>query len=549
MKTFNSIVKTIAVLCITGALFFSCSVNDTDEYGTLVIKLPGSARAAVSNDFIKTLSYRIECSNDAEEKKANHDARSSGDSVSISLAPGAWAVTLTVLNAADQEISDKHTTTVLIEGGKTNTAEFRNVQIDTSRNDVSGFKITKPVSADGKIDGNNITITIPEGTKLDNMSFSVIHTGVSIKHEPDDSKLNFEKNESYTFTVTAENKNTKTYTVMVTTGEGPGDNLGYMGETLSFIGQVYGGESNKNDPTKPYNHDAEVYTEGETGGKGAITKGKLNFTIGTPAKLQPLFANEGEEMNNMYSNLKLNPGGANSAPLNLWAISQESNNNYVLRKKNTTTNTILQTTITENVEYLYVDRDVTITAKGKEFTDKDISVITSDLNLKLRKGWNAIYRIDTTTIILGKSLSTINISLGNPELKWVLELDEDHEFAPSPNPSPSKIIDINVNEWSDFMSLSVGEVHRYNFNAQANKRYWVYWIDTTKKINVSVRNNSSYIIESTSGTTWTVLDLVIGKYLNFTQGSSSGNVIIEVQGSGEYAICLSTSADPDLPWQ
>jgi hypothetical protein len=553
MKTLNSIVKITAALCIMGALFFSCSINDTDEYGTLVIKLPGSGSArAVSNDFIKTLSYRIEYSNDTEEKEVNHSARSSGDSVSISLSPGAWVVTLTVLNAADQEISDKYTTTVLIEGGKTNTAEFKNVQIDTSRNDITSFKITKPVSADGKFNGNNITINIPEGTKLDNMSFSVIHTGKSIKHEPNHKTLNFQDNESYTFTVTAENENTKPYTVTVTASESP-DDSGYLGETLSFNGQqVYGGQSQHFDPNEPYTHNATVSAEFDIGGSGRISAGKLTFTIGTPEIISPLkqalFPDE-EEINSMYNNLKLTPDNARGTPLSLSAISRESGNKYVLKRENIAANTILHTTITESVEYLYVDRDVTITAKGKDFTNKGISVITLDLNLKLRKGWNTVCRNETTTTILGKPISTISISLGNSDVKWVLELDDGSSGSNPvfPNPSPSEITNIELNKWYEDND---GDIHRYSFNADANTTYYVYWI-SMNPITVGVKENassSSYIIQPTTGTKWSLSGMELGdteKYLSFKR-SSSGNVIIEVKGNSNYAIYLSKSATPPI---
>jgi hypothetical protein len=128
MKTLNSIVKTIAALCIIGALFFSCSANGTDEYGTLVIKLPGSgsAREAASPehpDFLDTLTYRTECSNGT--KKVSQDDPS-GKTVSISLPPGWWKVTLTVLDANNNEVgSNKNEPKwVFIESGRINSTSI-----------------------------------------------------------------------------------------------------------------------------------------------------------------------------------------------------------------------------------------------------------------------------------------------------------------------------------------------------------------------------------------------------------------------------------------
>jgi len=121
MKTLNPIVKTIAALCITGALFFSCSMYDPDKDGTLVINLPGSdsARAAtaattgVSSSSVR--KYRIACGNGTEEVIR---VASSG-SVSMSLPSGRWAVILTVLDDSGQDIGSSDMETVVIEGGKT----------------------------------------------------------------------------------------------------------------------------------------------------------------------------------------------------------------------------------------------------------------------------------------------------------------------------------------------------------------------------------------------------------------------------------------------
>jgi len=303
MKILNSTVKTIAALCIIGALFFSCSTNDTDERGTLVIKLPGSASARNAFTDFTELKYRIECGNSLEKVSLN---AGSGVSFSISLSPGKWTVTLTALDAADQKIGSSEPETAVIKGGKT--------------------------------------------------------TSISI------------------------------YVAL--------DEYPYWGETLELFGQVYGGESQDYNFDKPYDHNADVYVKENTGGTGKISEGKLTFIIGAPGTKVSL--KELLQKTDMYSNMDLSHDNAKGAFLDLGAESLKSGNNYTLRKKSITDTP--PSTITEGVDYLYVDRDVTITAE-------------SDLNLNLKKGWNALYSKETITGNTG----TFSLSLHNPALKWVLE--------------------------------------------------------------------------------------------------------------------------------
>jgi len=339
MKTLNSTVKIIAALCIIGALFFSCSINDADKHGTLTIKLPGSDSArAASPDFtdFTDLKYRIVCSGSDE---VSLDA-GSGDFVSITLLPGKWTVTLTVSDSTGQDIGSSKPETAVIESGKT--------------------------------------------------------TSVSI------------------------------YVAL--------DEYPYFGDTLYLSGQVYGGDHNDYNPNKLFIHGAKVYSEGIINENGVDTNGKLDFTIKESPQTQSIFTTGSEEMemlNSWYSGVNVIPNDVEGTFLSLRAISHESRIDYVLIRKEETTTSYPPMTITKNVEYIYVNKDVTITANGNTtFPYKDILITTSNLNLKLKKGWNAIYREIKTTE--GVPVSLGDISLRNPDIKWVLP--QDGMIRPSTKP-------------------------------------------------------------------------------------------------------------------
>jgi hypothetical protein len=81
------------------------------------------------------------------------------------------------------------------------------------------------------------------------------------------------------------------------------------------------------------------------------------------------------------------------------------------------------------VEYLYVDRDVTVTLGANEvsdeYTDDDGTTISytntyKAATLKLSKGWNALYYEYGGTQSGTTLTQTLSVSVGNPDLRWVL---------------------------------------------------------------------------------------------------------------------------------
>jgi hypothetical protein len=104
----------------------------------------------------------------------------------------------------------------VIESGKTTGVQIP-VIIDTSGRDITRFAITSPVYAEGGIDqdANAIRVHVETGTDLSAMEFTVTHTGVSVSINPGSANGPLDFNYSQTFTVTAENGDTNTWTVTV----------------------------------------------------------------------------------------------------------------------------------------------------------------------------------------------------------------------------------------------------------------------------------------------------------------------------------------------
>jgi len=251
MKTLSSIVKTLAIFLFVGALFFSCSVNDNSDYGTLVIKLPGnSARAGVSQQFTNTLSYFVTCKGPGNVSQKF----SSGGTAALPLNAGDWNVTVEVRNAADEPIGLGTVESVVIEAGKTTPVEMP-ISIDTSRNRITKFAITGSVQSVREstiVHGNEeengtITVYVSPGTRekiyggviAGNVTITFTHTGVKAD-PPSGRSLSLAALEDTSITVTAENdiNNTRTYNIAFEEIEAPPEGSFTITGLPSNVGEV-----------------------------------------------------------------------------------------------------------------------------------------------------------------------------------------------------------------------------------------------------------------------------------------------------------------------
>jgi len=145
------------------------------------------------------------------------------------------------------------------------------------------------------------------------------------------------------------------------------------------------------------------------GGNGAITGGQFSFTIGTPNHTLPI----SELMSNINGeDISINNPAVQAVGLNLRTPS-----GFLFREHKTET-------IDDQVQYIYVADDVTISAGKSSFSGDQYGTETlSAFTINLKKGWNAL-RFRYVVTSTNPYSATMTFSAANPgHLRWVL-----HEF-------------------------------------------------------------------------------------------------------------------------
>jgi len=183
-------------------------------------------------------------------------------------------------------------------------------------------------------------------------------------------------------------------------GGGIGDNLSISGE------QVY------NSDGTPYTGADILSLANNVEGSGSIKGGKMSFTtIGVPNNLKPM----GTLLIEMDGILGFSIlSRAEYDPDNTQAIDLKFRIN--LTKKADLMNTPSRTM--EKIYYIFVDRDCTVTATGiPSITYGGISVPVSNINLRLKRGWNPVGMVLAATgsgaLVIGTGDSS--------NCKWILE--------------------------------------------------------------------------------------------------------------------------------
>jgi hypothetical protein len=223
-------------------------------------------------------------------------------------------------------------------------------------------------------------------------------------------------------------------------GGGDGDNA-FLGDKLEFSGQQVYTENQTGIGVSYQNFTGTLGIDDDNGGNGAITGGKLTYTIGTPTYLNNVSDIFGD------TNVTISNPNVKGSWLSL---DIDSNDYYALYRGNKTTkmsgNSMSGTQ--EQVMYMYVDGDLTISGVGKTETESEIdeddgtvytdTYTTKNFSLALKKGWNAVYTkytgSQTYTATTVKSTITVSISLSNPNLKWILgggydDDDDDYSYS------------------------------------------------------------------------------------------------------------------------
>ena len=127
------------------------------------------------------------------------------------------------------------------------------------------------------------------------------------------------------------------------------------------------------------------------GGEGTVTYGQMSFTIGTP---DPSFLQSIEE----FFHASLDPEGYNYANV-IFSVPEakvaffnelngetENGDDFIVQRVGTNSDDGLL----EAVSYIFVDRDVTITAEGR-VGGEDYIIVFSNIELQLQRGWNVLY--------------------------------------------------------------------------------------------------------------------------------------------------------------
>ena len=193
MKTFFCGLMMIALVVCAETLFLSCSLQE--EYGTLIINLPGSgspARAAewktdyndedypFFEEFVDTLTFRIECN---APGITGRNVRY-GSSVSIILPKGNWIVTVTARNAANQIVGTSENYSAAIETGKITPLDIE-IEIEADGCELTDITLKidgKSCSVIRSTEPDTFIVIMPRGIDGGTqVEFSGIHTGAVIQ--------------------------------------------------------------------------------------------------------------------------------------------------------------------------------------------------------------------------------------------------------------------------------------------------------------------------------------------------------------------------------
>ena len=181
------------------------------------------------------------------------------------------------------------------------------------------------------------------------------------------------------------------------------------------------------------------YHEFDLGGTGSVTAGKLNFTLGTPPSdsLSVLFGEDEDE------GLIITVSDPEVKGVFFYEFSAD--NGYLYRSKSSYSETQTSSSGSyEMVEYVYVEKDVNVSAK--KYTDtynEEEDGITykgtwtqNAFSINLKKGWNALcYKYTATSSFnaatnTSTSTSSTSYSASIPSgLNWIYDDDDYNDLS------------------------------------------------------------------------------------------------------------------------
>jgi len=197
----------------------------------------------------------------------------------------------------------------------------------------------------------------------------------------------------------------------------------FLGDTLELSGDVYTVKYDDDYNPTYTKFTGDLALKSVAGGSGEIKGGQLSYKIETPTGLTAITGLKSQWTSQGYTDITISDETVKIFQFD--GIEPSSSTTYrSLYKENETANVsgANYSYTEESVTFVYVDKDVKVTAKGFTETDEGYTEKANDIDLSLKEGWNAILvkvsesgneDNDTGTY-------TLSISSGNPDLKWVL---------------------------------------------------------------------------------------------------------------------------------
>jgi len=180
----------------------------------------------------------------------------------------------------------------------------------------------------------------------------------------------------------------------------------YLGNVLNISAQVYNKKTNL-----PFLQNLFIEELNDINGTANITKGKLYLNISSPSPLKSIT----NFFTGWHTNYNYSDTSVQAAKLWDGMISENNYNFSWLERRRDRDSPWLY----ENVSYIFVNKDVTISAKGKDTNYGGGAKTTSlDFSLDLKQGWNAVYFRFAETSAITDECTYI---LGNPdEIRWMI---------------------------------------------------------------------------------------------------------------------------------
>ena len=171
----------------------------------------------------------------------------------------------------------------------------------------------------------------------------------------------------------------------------------------------------------------------DLGGEGSISDGLLNFNIGRPRRMWGLGTLSGmifEGYQSAYRDFAVYPAYTRGAVMYGLTTAGDGFSGWVYRTNHEEYD---NTSIVDDVFFLYADRNATLTGRGMTLvnqSDESVwKVTTMNVNIALNAGWNVLHRSHTTTIADVDGLlvgsETVTLSASDPGwVNWILREEE-----------------------------------------------------------------------------------------------------------------------------